>query len=121
MEKLRGSPEWGRNGREPDDNNLAKCGSPRGDLVQPRGGEDGGARGRLGDAWRRGEAQRRGCEELAKVSAAKAMVFSPSESRERERERVDGRWVSAGCRGVHDDINDVTSGANAGVRSPNGS
>ena len=51
------------------------------------------------------------------------MAFSPSESRERERERerVDGRWVSAGCRGVHDDVDDLTSGANAGVRSPNGS
>ena len=45
----------GRDGREPDDDELAKCGSPRGDLAQPIGGEDGGARGRLGDARRQGE------------------------------------------------------------------
>ena len=29
--------------------------------------------------------------------------------------------MSAGRRGVHDDVNDLTSGANAGVRAPNGS
>ena len=34
---------------------------------------------------------------------------------------MDGRWASAGCRGVHDGVDDLTSGANAGVRSPNGS
>ena len=106
----------GRDGREPDDGNLAKCGSPRGDLGQPRGGEDGGARGGHGDAWRRGKAQRRGREELAKLSTAMAMALSPSESREGGRERVDGRWPSAGCRGVHDSVDDLTSGASAGVR-----
>ena len=37
-----------------DDDELAKCRSPRGDLTQPRGGGDGGARGVLGDARRRG-------------------------------------------------------------------
>jgi len=50
-----------------------------------------------------------------------AMAFSPSETRKSRRERVDGRWASAGCRGVHDGVDDLTSGANAGVRSPNGS
>jgi len=50
-----------------------------------------------------------------------AMVFSPSESRERGWERLDGRWASAVWRGVHDSINDLTNGASAGVRSPNGS
>ena len=40
---------------------------------------------------------------------------------ERGRERMDERWVSAVCRGVHDGIDDLTSGANAGVRSTNGS
>ena len=34
---------------------------------------------------------------------------------------MDERWVSAGCRGVHDDADGLTSGANANVRSPNGS
>jgi len=34
---------------------------------------------------------------------------------------VDGRWASAGWRGVHDGIDDLTSGASAGVWSPNGS
>jgi len=70
-----------------------KCGSPRGDLVQPRGGEDGGARGGLGDAWRRGETQRRGRGELAKLSAAMAMALSSTESREIEEGR---EWTSAG-------------------------
>ena len=56
-----------------------------------------------------------------KLSTAMAMAFSPSESRESGRERVDGRWASAGWRGVHDGIEDLTSGASTGVRSPNGS
>ena len=34
---------------------------------------------------------------------------------------MDGRWASAGWRGVHDGIDDLTSGANTGVRAPNGS
>ena len=34
---------------------------------------------------------------------------------------MDGRWASAGWRGVHDGIDDLTSGASAGVWSPNGS
>jgi len=34
---------------------------------------------------------------------------------------MDGRWVSAGWHGVHDGVDDLTSGANAGVRAPNGS
>ena len=34
---------------------------------------------------------------------------------------MDERWVSAGRRGVHADVVDLTSGANAGVRVPNGS
>jgi len=43
-------------------------------------------------------------------------------SREREREGESGRVLaSAGCRGVHDGVDDLTSGASAGVRSPNGS
>jgi len=50
-----------------------------------------------------------------------AMALSPSELRERGRERMDERWVSAGRRGVHDDVDDLMSGANAAVRSPNGS
>jgi len=82
----------GRDGREPDDFKLAKCGSPQGDLVQPRGGEDGGARGGLRDAQRRGEMQRRAREKLAELSATMAMAFPPSESRARERERVDECW-----------------------------
>ena len=45
----------GRDGCEPDDGNPAECGSPWRDLGQPRAGEDGGARGKLGDARRRGE------------------------------------------------------------------
>ena len=45
-----------------------------------------------------------------KLSAAMAMAPVPSESREREAERMDGRWVSAGWRGVHDGIDDLTSG-----------
>jgi len=110
----------GRDGREPDDGNLAKCGSPRGDLVQPRGGEDGGARGRLGDTQRRGEARRRAREKLAELSATMAMAFPPSGSREREGES--GRVLaSAGCHGVHDSVDNLTSGASAGVQSPNGS
>jgi hypothetical protein len=56
-----------------------------------------------------------------KLSAAMAIAFSPSESRERGMERVDGRWASAGWHGIHDDVDDLTSGANASVRSPNGS
>ena len=36
------------------------------------------------------------------------------------RERVDGRWLSAGCRGVHDDADSLTGGANTGVRAPTG-
>jgi len=34
---------------------------------------------------------------------------------------MDERWVSAVCRGVHDGVDDLTSGANAGVRPTNGS
>ena len=34
---------------------------------------------------------------------------------------MDGRWASAGWRGVHDRIDDLTSGTNASVREPNGS
>jgi len=49
MEQRRGSPELGRDSREPDDANPGKCGSPRGNLAQPRGGEEGGARGGPGD------------------------------------------------------------------------
>ena len=48
-----------------------------------------------------------------------ATTLLPSESRESRRERVDGRWASAGWRGVHDGVDDLTSGPNAGVRSPN--
>jgi len=80
-----------RDGREPDDDELAKCRSAREDLVQPRGGGHGGAQGRIGDAQRRGEMQRRGREELAKLTAAMATAFSPSGARERDRERMDGR------------------------------
>jgi len=29
---------------------------------------------------------------------------------------MDGRWASAGWRGVHDGVDDLTSAANAGVR-----
>ena len=39
----------GSRSRERDDGKLAKCSSPRGDLVHPRGAEDGEARGGLGD------------------------------------------------------------------------
>jgi len=49
------------------------------------------------------------------------MALSPSESRERGRERTDERWVSAGRRGVHDDVDDLMSVANTGARLPNGS
>jgi len=65
--------------------------------------------------------QCRGREELLKLSAAMAMALSLTESQKRGRKRVGERWVSAGRRGVHDDIVDLTSGANAGVRVPNGS
>jgi hypothetical protein len=33
---------------------------------------------------------------------------------------MDGRWASAGRRGVHDSAVDLTSGAVAGVRAPSG-
>jgi len=40
----------------------------------------------------------------------------------REREGESGRALaSTGCRGVHDGVDDLMSGANTGVRSPNGS
>ena len=40
----------------------------------------------------------------------------------REREGESGRVLaSAGCRGIHDGVDDLTSGASADVRSPNGS
>ena len=56
------------------------------------------------------------------LSATMVMVFPPSESREREREGESGRVLaSAGCRGIHDGIDDLTSGASADVQSPNGS
>jgi len=42
--------------------------------------------------------------------------------REREREGESGRVLaSVGCRGIHDGVDDLTSGASAGVQSPNGS
>ena len=34
---------------------------------------------------------------------------------------MDGRWASVGWRGIHDSINDLTSGANANIWVPNGS
>jgi len=111
----------GRDGREPDDGNPGKCGSPRGNLGQPRGGEDGGARGELGDARRSDATRRQERKELVKLSAAMAMAPPPSKSREREAERMDGRWVSVGWRGIHDGVDNLTSGANAGIRAPNGS
>ena len=40
---------------------------------------------------------------------------------EADSERVGGHWTGAGVRGVHDGVDDPTSGSNAGVRSPNGS
>jgi len=108
----------GRDGREPDDGNLAKCGSPREDPVQPKGGEDGGARDGLGDARRRGERRRRARAKLAELLATMAMAFPPWESRAREREGGSGRvLVSAVCRGVHDGIDGLTNGASAGVRT----
>jgi len=76
----------GRDGREPNDGNPGKCGSPRGNLGQPRGGEDGEARGGLGDARRRGETRRREHEELGKLLAAMAMTPQSSESRESKAE-----------------------------------
>jgi len=48
-----------------------------------------------------------------------AMTPRPSESRESEAERMDRRRTSAGWRGVHDGVDDLTSWANAGVRAPN--
>jgi len=93
MEQRWGSPKWGRDGREPDDDGLAKCRSPQGDLVQPRGGEDGGARGELRDAQRRGKTQRRGHEELAKLTAAMATALSPG-GVTRERQGESGRALS---------------------------
>ena len=50
-----------------------------------------------------------------------ATTLLPSESRESRAERMDERWASAGWRGVHDGVDDLTSGANIGVRAPNGS
>jgi len=44
-----------------------------------------------------------------------------SRERERERERVDERWASAWCHGIHDSVDDLMSGASVGVRLPNGS
>jgi len=76
----------GRDGREPDDGELEKYGSPRGDLGLPRGGEEGEARGRLGDTQRGDATRGRGCMELAKLSAVMAMAPLPSETREREAE-----------------------------------
>jgi len=34
---------------------------------------------------------------------------------------VGGHWASAGWRGIHDSVDGLTSGANTGVRAPNGS
>jgi len=70
-----------------------KCGSPRGDLVQPMGGEDGGARGELRDTRRRGKTQRRGLEKLAKLAAAMATALSPG-GVTRERQGESGRALS---------------------------
>jgi len=83
----------GRDGREPNDNELAKCRSPRGDLFQPKSGKDGGAQGELGDARRRGKTQRRGHKEQAKLSAAMAVALPPW-SRERERQGESGQALS---------------------------
>jgi len=47
-------------------------------------------------------------------------VSARASARERERRRMDGRWVSAGRRGVHANVDDLTSGAVAGVRAPSG-
>ena len=49
------------------------------------------------------------------------MAPLPSETCEREAERVGGCWASAGWRGIHDGFDGQTSGANADVRAPNGS
>ena len=56
-----------------------------------------------------------------KLSAAMAMTPRSSESRESEAKRMDGRWASAGWRGVHDSVDDLMSGANTSVWVPNGS
>ena len=48
-----------------------------------------------------------------------ATTLLPLESRESGAERMDGRWASAGWRGIYDDVDDLMSGANAGVRAPN--
>ena len=74
----------------------------------------------LRQTWGRSEA-RRGREELTKLSAAMAMALSPTKSRKRGRNKVGERWVCAGRHGIHDDVIDLTSRANAGVRAPNGS
>ena len=66
-----------------------------------------------------GEARARGAREALGGNGDGA--FADGVARERGRKRVDERWVSAGRRGVHANAVDLTSGANAGVRVPNGS
>jgi len=73
-----------------------KCGSPRGNLGRPRGGEEGGARDGLDDAWRGGTTQGRRHAELAKLSAAMAMAPLPSKGAIERQSEWEQRWASAG-------------------------